>query len=108
MATTNARALRAIRTKQNKLEIIAAIVEATGVKKNDVMSVIDALGTQAKRHLMKRGSGEFTVPSLGVKLQRVDRSPRKARNPKTGETIRLKARRAIKATPLKSLKDVVA
>src|ERR687892_2762116 len=97
MATTNARALRAIRTKQNKLEIIAAIVEATGVKKNDVMSVIDALGTQAKRHLMKRGSGEFTVPSLGVKLRRVKRPARAARkgvNPFTGEQMMFAAKPA--------------
>jgi len=68
----------------------------------------------AARHLSKNGSGEFTVPEIGVKLKRVKRPARKAgkgRNPFTGEEIQVAARPAslsVRATAMKAIKDTVA
>lgn len=103
-----------IATKQTKSQILSDIAEETGLTKKEVASVLDAMSQQALRHLKKKGSGEFTVPSLGIKLRRVVKPARKARkgvNPFTGEEIMIKAKPAttgVRATPLKALKDAVA
>jgi nucleoid DNA-binding protein len=108
------KALKAIKEKQTKPQILTAIFEETGISKKDVDKVIGSLGTLAKRHLMSKGSGEFTVQDLGLKLRRVRKPARKARkgrNPFTGEEMTIKAkpaRDAIKVLPLKSLKDLLA
>ena len=103
-----------IATKQTKSQILGDIAEETGLTKKEVAAVLDALADQALRHLKKKGSGEFTIPSLGLKLRRVIKPARKARpgvNPFTGEEIMIKAKPAttsVRATPLKALKDAVA
>lgn len=104
----------AITTKQTKSQILSALAEDTGLTKKEVTAVMDALAGLAQRHLTKRGSGEFTVPSLGIKLRRVIKPARKARkgiNPFTGEETMFKAKPAstsVRATALKALKDAIA
>jgi len=100
--------------KQTKSQILSTIAEDTGMTKKEVAAVLDSLSGLAHSHLKKRGSGEFTVPSLGIKLRRVIKPARKARkgvNPFTGEEIMIKAKPAttsVKATALKARKDSVA
>ncbi len=106
--------LTAIAKKQTKTQILSAIAEDTGLTRKEVGAVLDSLSTLATRHLKTRGSGEFTVPSLGLKLRRVKKpatKARKGRNPFTGEEIMIKAkpaRNSIRATPLKALKDAIS
>lgn len=113
MANNAGKRVKAIAKKQTKAQIIMAISEDTGLSKKEVSAVIDSLANHAQRHLMKRGSGEFTVPSLGVKLRRVKRPARAARkgvNPFTGEQMIFAAKPAqnvVRASPLKALKDMV-
>jgi len=99
--------LKAIRMKQTKSQIMQTITEETGLPRKDVAKVMETLATLAKRHVMKRGSGEFSIPELGVKVRRVQRKARMARNPMTGEPVRVPAKTAVKATVLKALKDAV-
>lgn len=99
-------ALKAIKSKQSKREILAAITEETGLTRKDVVAVLDSVAKMARRHVMKRGSGEFSIPELGIKVRRVDRKARTGRNPKTGEPIRVPAKTVVRATVLKSLKEV--
>ena len=100
--------------KQTKSQILSTLAEDTGLTKKEVAAVLDSLAELAQAHLKKRGSGEFSVPSLGIKLRRVIKPARKARkgiNPFTGEEIMIKAKPAttsVKATALKALKDSVA
>jgi nucleoid DNA-binding protein len=120
MSTTNVRvvgesptagekaALKAIKIKQTKREILAAITEETGLSRKDVVAVLDSIAKMARRHVMKRGSGEFSIPEVGIKVRRVDRKARTGRNPKTGEPIRVPAKTVVRATVLKSLKAVGA
>lgn len=104
----------AIATKQTKSQILSDLTDDTGLTKKEVAAVLDAMAALAHRHLKKNGSGEFTVPSLGIKLRRVLKPARKARkgiNPFTGEEIMIKAKPAtagVRATALKALKDAVA
>ena len=104
---------RAIRDKQTKSQILAALADETGLSKKEVQSVLSAAKGLAARHLVKNGSGEFTVPELGVKLKRAHKAARKAgmaRNPFTGEMVHVDARPAslsVRATAMKAIKDVV-
>lgn len=104
----------AIKVKQTKTQIIAAVAEETGMSRKQVKEVLEATKGLAARHLSKNGSGEFTVPEIGVKLKRVKRPARKAgkgRNPFTGEEIQVAARPAslsVRATAMKAIKDTVA
>jgi len=103
-----------VATKQTKSQILSVLAEGTELSKKEVTAVLDALAELAHAHLKKGGSGEFSVPSLGIKLRRVIKPAREARegtNPFTGEKIMIKAKpasTAVKATALKALKDAVA
>ena len=52
-------------------------------------------------------SGEDVAISGFAKFRRIDRPARLARNPATGETVRVKAKRVARITPLKNFKDSV-
>ena len=113
MADNNVK-LKAISESQTKAQVITTIAEETGMSRTDVKTVLTALANCARRHLMKRGSGQFVVPELAVKIRRVEKpaqKARKGRNPATGEEITIKAkpaRKALRAVLLKGLKDVLA
>jgi DNA-binding protein HU-beta len=52
-------------------------------------------------------SGEDVAISGFAKFRRIDRPARMARNPATGEMVRVAAKRVARITPLKSFKDAV-
>lgn len=99
--------------KQSKAQIFTDISECTGLSKADVRNVFAALRNLVERHLKGKGSGQFSIPELGVKIRRVSKKAtkaRKGRNPFTGEEITIPAkpaRKAVRATVLKTLKEVV-
>lgn len=104
----------AIKEKQTKSAILAAVAEETGLTKKQVQAVLQSTKALATRHLIKNGSGEFTVPEIAIKLRRVQKPARKAgmaRNPFTGEMVKVEARPAslsVRATAMKAIKDAVA
>ena len=104
---------KAIKDRETKSQILSAIAEETGLSKKEVQAVLTATKEHAARHLNARGSGEMTIPELGVKVKRVKKAARKAgmqRNPFTGEMVHVEARPAslsVRATAMKALKDVV-
>ena len=95
-----------------KSEIIGEIAEKTGLTRKDVGAVFDQLNALIKKNVGRRGPGEFTLPGL-LKVRVVKKPATKARkgvNPFTGEEMVFKAkpaRKAVKVTPLKGLKDMV-
>ena len=52
-------------------------------------------------------SGEDVAISGFAKFRRIDRPARMARNPATGEQVRVAAKRVARITPLKAFKDAV-
>jgi len=54
----------------------------------------------------QNAKNSFTLPGLG-KLVLVDRKARVGRNPATGETIQIKARRVVKFRVAKAAKDAI-
>ena len=106
------KAVKAVGKPRTKSEVYSAIAEKTDLTKKQVASVFEGLAGLIKQDLGKRGPGVLTVPGL-LKLKRVIKPATKARkgiNPFTGEEMMFKAkpaRRAVKALPLKALKEMV-
>lgn len=101
------------REKQTRIEIFRAIAGSTQLPKVQVESVISALADLLNAHMRKRGSGEFIVPLLGIKVRRIKKKATKARtmlSPLTGQEVVIAgkpARLSIKLTALKPLKMTV-
>lgn len=76
-----------------------------GVSKTVVTAVLRTLAEVATAELKK--GNEVALPGIG-KLSVSDRAARTGRNPQTGETIEIAARRVPKFSASKALKDAVA
>ena len=106
-------ATSAIADKQTKAEIYTDLAEAIGLDKKSIKNVMMALQNQITRHLKQRGSGEISLPELGIKVRKAVKpatKARKGRNPFTGEEITIAAkpkRTTAKVTALKALKELV-
>ncbi|MES9903558.1 MAG: HU family DNA-binding protein [Sedimenticola sp.] len=104
---------KSITTRQTKTQVIQQIAEDTNLTRRQVAEVFGSLGSLVQRHMQRRGSGEFSIPETGVKIRRVKKPARKARmgrNPATGESIKIAAKKAttvIKVSALKALKDTL-
>ena len=85
-----------------KSQIIAALAEANDMTKKAAAEFVESLVGMAYREA-KNG---FTIPGLG-KLVVVNRKARMGRNPATGETIHIPAKRVLKFRIAKAAKDAV-
>lgn len=85
-----------------KSQTLSALAERTGLQKKDVQSVLDELTSLAYAEA-KNG---FTIPGLG-KLVQVDRAARMGRNPATGETIQIPAKKVVKFRIAKACKEAI-
>ncbi|MHB8095422.1 MAG: HU family DNA-binding protein [Candidatus Aminicenantales bacterium] len=85
-----------------KSQIVAAVAEAAGINKKQAVAAIEGLVNLA----YKNAKAGFTVPGLG-KLVLQNRKARKGRNPATGETIRIPAKRVVKFRVAKACKDAI-
>jgi len=88
----------------NKTELIESISAQAAISKTTAGAALDA-ATNAITKALKKGD---TVTLVGFGTFSVGkRAARVGRNPKTGEEIKIKARKAPKFTPGKGLKDAV-
>lgn len=72
----------------NKSDLIGAISKGTGESKKVVGNVVDELVNQVQKNVKK---GErVSLPGFGT-FERRQRGARTARNPRTGESIKVKA-----------------
>jgi len=90
--------------KMTKGQIFSTLAEETGLKKSEVIEVVDALVELSYKEA--HNPKGFTIPGLG-KLLVVDRKARKGRNPATGETIQIAAKKAVKFRLIKVCKDTI-
>lgn len=86
----------------SKSEVCAAIAEKAGLSKKQAGEVLEIVAQLA----YKNAKNTFTLPGLG-KLVLVDRKARMGRNPATGETIKIKAKRVVKFRVAKAAKDAI-
>ena len=87
-----------------KAELISAMAKQTGLTKADseraLNSFIDIVKTAIKK------DGKVPLAGLGTFLL-VARKARTGRNPQTGQTIQIKASKAVRFRPGKELKDTI-
>ena len=72
----------------NKKELIDSVAGATGENRRTVTSVLEATINEIQRQVKK--GDKVTLPGFGTFSQR-SRAARTARNPRTGEEIKVKA-----------------
>jgi DNA-binding protein HU-beta len=85
-----------------KSQIVAAVAEQAEISKKQSGAALDALSALA----YKNAKNGFTVPGLG-KLVLVNRKARMGRNPATGATIKIAAKKVVKFRVAKAAKDAI-
>lgn len=87
-----------------KAELIEAVVAATGLTKADATRAVDATFEVITNTLAKGDK----VPVVGFGTFAVtQRAAREGRNPRTGEPVKIAARKAVTFKPGSALKDAV-
>lgn len=87
--------------KQALVELVHGIIGGTKVQSEEVIEAIISGITNT----LKRGD-EVSIAGLGIFAVKA-RAARMARNPKTGEQVKVAATRVVKFRPAKALKDTV-
>ena len=85
-----------------KSQIAASVAETVGLTKTQAVQTLEALVALA----YKNAKNSFTLPGLG-KLVLVNRKARMGRNPATGESIKIPAKRVVKFRVAKAAKDAI-
>ena len=85
-----------------KSEIMAEIAAKNSITKKQAEEIIESLIQLAYINAKET----FTIPGLG-KLVLVNRKARVGRNPATGETIQIKAKKVVKFRVAKAAKDAI-
>ena len=80
----------------NKLELINAVAEKADMTKVDARKAIDAILDVTKAELKK--DGKIALVGFGT-LGTVQRPARQGRNPRTGKTIKIAAKKVVKFKP---------
>ena len=86
----------------SKSQIAASLAETVGLTKKQAAQTLEALVALA----YKNAKNSFTIPGLG-KIVLVNRKARMGRNPATGETIKIAAKRMVKFRVAKAAKDAI-
>lgn len=87
-----------------KTEMYAAIAEKAGVSKKDAKAVMEAFTSEVIEVLKKEK--KVKLPGLGIFVVK-ERKARTGRNPKTGETIQIPAKKVVKFRVAKDVKKQV-
>ena len=87
-----------------KLDLITAINTTTGGSKKDTSLLLDATINAMKTAI--QNDGKFSYPGFGTFTMKT-RGARKGRNPRTGETIQIKASKNVGFKAATSLKGAL-
>jgi DNA-binding protein HU-beta len=90
--------------KMTQSQMIKELAAAVGVSNKVAKSFATAYADLAVRETKK--SGVAVLPGIG-RLVRVDRKARMGRNPATGETIKIPAKKVVKFRVAKAVKDSI-
>ncbi|MGN0854142.1 MAG: HU family DNA-binding protein [Kiritimatiellia bacterium] len=88
-----------------KSGIMAALADAAGISKKQAVAVYEKLVDIAVKGAKQEEKG-IMLPGIG-KVKLVKRPARTGRNPATGETIKIKAKKVAKIVACKALKDAI-
>ena len=90
--------------KLTQAQVVAALADKTGTSKKDVKGMLEGLAELAVAETKR--AGVCIIPGIG-RLVRSDRKARLGRNPATGETIKIPAKKVVKFRLAKAAKDAI-
>jgi DNA-binding protein HU-beta len=85
-------------------QLVRALAEHGEVNNKVARTILDGLASMAIAEVKK--NGVFVLPGIG-RLVRVDRKARTGRNPATGESIKIPAKKVVKFRVAKAAKDAI-
>lgn len=88
----------------NKMQLIDKMAEVADITKADAKRALDALLGAVQDELV--GGGDINLVGFG-RFQAMNKPARTGRNPQTGETLTIAARKSVKFTAGKTLKDAI-
>jgi DNA-binding protein HU-beta len=86
----------------SKSQTASTLADKVGITKKQAVLVLDTLAEMA----YKNAKNSFTFPGIG-KIVLVNRKARMGRNPKTGESIKIPAKKVVKFRVAKAAKDAI-
>ncbi len=86
----------------SKSQVAAEVAEKSGLTKKQATEILETIAQLA----YKNAKNTFSLPGLG-KLVLVNRKARVGRNPATGATIQIPAKRVVKFRIAKAAKDAI-
>jgi DNA-binding protein HU-beta len=86
----------------SKSQVAAEVAEGSGLTKKQATEILELIANLA----YKNAKNTFTLPGIG-KLVLVNRKARVGRNPATGATIQIPAKRVVKFRVAKAAKDAI-
>ena len=90
--------------RMTQTQLVRALAESCEVNNKVARQMLDSLSGMAISEVKK--NGVFVLPGIG-RLVRQDRKARVGRNPATGETIKIPAKKVVKFRVAKAAKDAI-
>ncbi|MEX2262617.1 MAG: HU family DNA-binding protein [Bryobacteraceae bacterium] len=90
--------------RMTQTQLMRSLAEKTAVSNKVAKQFLDELSKTAVTEVKK--NGVFVLPGLG-RLVRVERKARVGRNPATGESIKIPAKKVVKFRVAKAAKDAI-
>ena len=90
--------------RMTQTQIVKELAETTGVGNKVAKQFLETFAEIAVRETKKKGV--FVMPGIG-RLVRVERKARTGRNPATGESIKIPAKKVVKFRIAKAVKDAI-
>ena len=91
-------------TRMTQTQIVKELAETTGVGNKVAKQFLEKFAEIAVRETKKKGV--FVMPGIG-RLVRVERKAPAGRNPATGESIKIPAKKVVKFRIAKAVKDAI-
>ena len=91
-------------TRMTQTQLVKLLAVHCEVSNKVAKSFLEGLASMAIAEVKK--NGVFVLPGIG-RLVRVDRKARTGRNPATGETIKIPAKKVVKFRVAKAAKDAI-
>ena len=90
--------------RRTQTQLVRSLAESCEVNNKTARGMLDCLSSMAVAEVKK--NGVFVLPGLG-RMVRVDRKARTGRNPLTGESIKIPAKKVVKFRVAKAAKDSI-
>ena len=91
-------------TRMTQTQLVKSLAESNEISNKQAKAILEGLASVAIAEVKK--NGVFVLPGIG-RLVRQDRKARQGRNPATGETIKIPAKKVVKFRVAKAAKDAI-